>query len=48
MKTFRVGVFGIGWVAGEHIKASMRNPNMQVVALASRKRESAQAKKEKS
>ena len=45
MRTLRVGVFGIGWVAGEHIKALMRNPNMQVVALASRKHESAQAKK---
>jgi predicted dehydrogenase len=45
MKTFGVGVFGIGWVAGEHIKALMRNPNMRVAALASRKRQSAQAKK---
>ncbi|MFQ6035336.1 MAG: Gfo/Idh/MocA family protein [Sedimentisphaerales bacterium] len=46
MKTYGVGIFGIGWVAGEHIKAYMRNPNMKVVALASRKRQSAQAKKE--
>ncbi len=46
MKTYGVGVFGIGWVAGEHIKAYMQNPNMHVVALASRKRESAQAKKD--
>jgi len=45
MKTYGVGIFGIGWVAGEHIKAYMQNPNMKVVALASRKRQSAQAKK---
>jgi len=46
MRTYGVGVFGIGWVAGEHIKAYIQNPNMKVVALASRKRQSAQAKKE--
>jgi len=46
MKTFGVGVFGIGWVAGEHIKAIMRNPQMKVAALASRRRQSAQAKKD--
>jgi len=45
MKTYGVGVFGIGWVAGEHIRAYMQNPNMKVVALASRKRQSAKAKK---
>jgi len=45
MRTYGVGVFGIGWVAGEHIKAYIQNPNMKVVALASRKRQSAQAKK---
>ena len=46
MRTLGVALFGIGWVAGEHIKAFMQNPNMKVVAMASRKRESAQAKKE--
>jgi predicted dehydrogenase len=46
MRTLGVGIFGIGWVAGEHVKALMRNPNMRVAALASRKRESAQAKKD--
>lgn len=46
MKTYGVGVFGIGWVAGEHIKAYIHNPHMKVVALASRNRESAQAKKD--
>jgi predicted dehydrogenase len=47
MKTYRVGVFGIGWVAGEHIKAYGQNPRMKVAALASRHRESAQAAREK-
>jgi len=42
MKTYGVGVFGIGWVAGEHIKAYMQNPHMEVRALASRRKESAQ------
>lgn len=46
MDKLGVGVFGIGWVAGEHIKAIMRNPHMRVAALASRNRESAEAKKE--
>jgi len=47
MKQFGVGVFGIGWVAGEHIKAYVRNPHMKVAALASRRRESAEAAKTK-
>ena len=46
MKTYGVGVFGIGWVAGEHIRAYMQNPYMEVKALASRRKESAQAKKD--
>jgi len=46
VKTFRVGVFGIGWVAGEHIKAYEKNPHMQVAALASRRRQSAQSAKD--
>ena len=45
MKTYGVGVFGIGWVAGEHIKAYVQNPNMKVVALASRHRASAESAK---
>ncbi len=45
MKTYGVGIFGIGWVAGEHIKAYVQNPNMKVVALASRHRASAQSAK---
>ncbi len=47
MTTYGVGVFGIGWVAGEHIKAYERNSHMQVVALASRRRQSAQTAKDK-
>jgi predicted dehydrogenase len=45
MKTFGVGVFGIGWVAAEHIKAFVKNPHMEVKALASRRKESAQGAK---
>lgn len=47
MKTYGVGVFGIGWVAGEHLKAYVKNPHMKVVALASRRRQSAQAAQER-
>ncbi|MHC4356918.1 MAG: Gfo/Idh/MocA family protein [Planctomycetota bacterium] len=45
MSTYGVGVFGIGWVAGEHIKAYVQNPHTEVRALASRRKESAQARK---
>ncbi len=45
MKKYGAGVYGIGWVAGEHIKAYMQNPHTEVKALASRRKESAQAKK---
>jgi len=44
-KKLGVGVFGIGWVAGEHIKAYLNNPRCEIKALASRRRESAEAKK---
>ena len=40
-----VGIFGIGWVAGEHIKAYLNNPRCEIRALASRRRESAESKK---
>jgi predicted dehydrogenase len=46
MKTYGVGVFGIGWVAAEHIKAFVNNPHTRVKALASRRKESAQAAKD--
>jgi predicted dehydrogenase len=42
---YGVGVFGIGYVAGEHIKAWANNPDVKIVALASRRKESAEAKK---
>jgi predicted dehydrogenase len=34
-RTLGVGVIGLGWVAGEHIKAWKQNPHCQVVALSS-------------
>jgi len=46
MKTYGVGVFGIGWVAGEHVRAYAINPHMELKALASRRKASAQAKKD--
>lgn len=42
-KKLGVGVIGIGWVAGEHIKAYQQNPHCEVVALSSSSRENAQA-----
>jgi len=45
-KKLGVGLFGMGWVAGEHIKGYMNNPRCEIKALASRKRTSAQEKKE--
>lgn len=36
-----VGIIGIGWVAGEHIKAYQQNKHCRVVALASRDRDNA-------
>jgi len=44
-KKYGVGLFGMGWVAGEHIKGYMNNPNCEIKALASRRKESAEAKK---
>ena len=40
-----VGVFGLGWVAGEHINAYLANPKCEIRALASRKKETAEKKK---
>lgn len=45
-KKLGVGLFGMGWVAEEHIKGYMNNARCEIKALASRKRESAQAKKD--
>ena len=47
MSSYGVGVFGIGWVAGEHIRAYMHSPHMKVMALATRRKQSAQAAREK-
>ena len=47
MKTYGVGISGIGWVAGEHIKAFNQNPHMEVKALASRQRQSSQGAKDR-
>ena len=44
MPEIGVGVHGTGWVAGEHIKSYMKNPQARVVALSSRTREGAQEK----
>jgi predicted dehydrogenase len=45
-KKLGVALFGMGWVAGEHIKGYMNSPRCEIKALASRKRESAQQKKD--
>src|SRR5262245_12575059 len=37
-------VWGAGWVAGEHLKALIRNPYTEVVAVGSRTRDGAQRK----
>jgi predicted dehydrogenase len=44
-KKYGVGVFGMGWVSGEHIKGYINNPHCEIKALASRRKESAEAKK---
>jgi UDP-N-acetyl-2-amino-2-deoxyglucuronate dehydrogenase len=46
MKTYGVGVYGIGWAAGSHIEAIIATPGMRVAALGSRNRDSAQKKKD--
>src|SRR4051794_26611334 len=42
-RPFGVGIIGLGWVAGEHIKAYQQNPHCRVVALASHSPERAEA-----
>jgi len=46
MDKLGVAVWGAGWVSGEHIKAYLANPRCEVVAIGSRKAESARAKME--
>ncbi len=41
-RTLGVGIIGIGWVAGEHIKAYVQNRHCRVVALASHQRVNAE------
>jgi predicted dehydrogenase len=43
-KKFGAAVWGAGWVAGEHVKAYLNNAHCEVVAIGSRKAESAKAK----
>jgi predicted dehydrogenase len=43
MRTLGVGIVGIGWVATQHLKAFLANPQTRVVALCSRNRERAHA-----
>jgi len=44
METIGVAIHGAGWVSGEHIKAYIKNPHTRVVAISSRRRESAEAR----
>lgn len=44
MQTIGVAVHGAGWVSGEHIKAYLNNENTRIVAICSRRRESAEAR----
>ena len=42
-KKLGVGVIGLGWVAGEHLRAWRQNPNVEVVALSSASAANAEA-----
>jgi predicted dehydrogenase len=44
MSTIGIGIHGMGWVAGEHIKSYGKNPHCKVVALCGRTRAGAEAK----
>jgi predicted dehydrogenase len=48
MRTLGVGIVGIGWVAAQHLKAFLANPQAQVVALCSRDARRARATLKKS
>jgi predicted dehydrogenase len=37
MNTYRVGIVGLGWVAGSHIMNFNEMPNFQVTAIQSRR-----------
>jgi len=46
MASYRVGIVGCGWVAGEHVAAYNNNPHTEVAALVSSSKEKAQQKAE--
>jgi len=46
MKSIRIGLHGCGWVSDEHIRAYMKNPRVEIVALSSRRESSAKAKRD--
>ncbi|NUP99759.1 MAG: Gfo/Idh/MocA family oxidoreductase [Armatimonadetes bacterium] len=41
-ETVKVGIYGAGWVSGEHLRAYLGNPHCEVVAVGSRRLSSAQ------
>jgi len=43
MKKLGAAIHGAGWVSGEHVRSYLRNPHVEMVAISSRKRKSAQA-----
>jgi predicted dehydrogenase len=40
---YRVGIIGSGWVAGEHIRAYLNNPETEIAAILARRPETAEA-----
>ena len=44
MKKLGVAIYGAGWVSSEHIRAYQKNPHTEIVALGSRRLESAEAR----
>ncbi|MHB0877260.1 MAG: Gfo/Idh/MocA family protein [Anaerolineae bacterium] len=46
MATYGIGIWGAGWVAGEHARAYRNNPGARVVAVGGRSLEKARAKVE--
>ncbi len=43
-KILGAGIIGAGWVSGEYVKAFVKNPHTEIVAICSREKERAQAK----
>lgn len=46
MKKIGIGLHGCGWVSTEHIRAYLADPRVRIVAISSRRVESARAKRE--